>query len=171
MSRLKKQFRTQEPMLNTMRMLMAGARPLELGGRQVMIVPESLYDYSPPEEKDIAAYVGTAEMLCPACVRGTYAQDGETAEQALYRVARELGVDRSDERNYDSSQLPAPIALDELDRPESCGGCLKYFGLDPADFRRCPDDGCRDFVPGTEGPGTCVNCGHEYDDEDFESEG
>ncbi len=170
MARLNPRFRTENPVLNTMRLLEAGARPMAHQGRVVcLIVPEKLYDYSPPRDKDIAGYMGDAEMLCDDCVRTMFAQGQESAEQALDRAAREQGIRRSDERNYDSSTLPKPIALDEFEHPECCGRCLKYFGLDPADFRRCPDPNCGSFVSGTEGYGTCVNCGHEYSDADLKT--
>lgn len=170
MTRMQPKYSTEDPVLNLFRMLGAVAEPITKDGQFVgLIVPEKMRDYSPPREKDIAGYHGDAEMLCPDCVHAAYAQEGESTRQALDRVARELGIDRSDERNYDSSQLPKPIALKEFDCPQSCGSCFKLFGPDPAEFRRCPDDDCDRWVTGSEGPGTCTNCWKTYDDEDFEN--
>lgn len=170
MTRMKPKYSTNDPELNARRLLVDGARLVAMpGGGMGLIVPDSMRDYDVPDEKKIIGYTGDAEQLCIECVTKGWAQNGETAEQALTRAALEMGVDRSDERNYDSAELPKPLTIEMIEGPQQCGGCWQYFGYAPEDFRVCPDDNCPGFVTSGEGPGTCVNCGKEYDDEDFEN--
>jgi hypothetical protein len=145
-----------------------GAKPAVVNRHLVGLIIEP--DFGLPREAKIGGYQGDAEYLCINCVRETFAVGDESAEEALTRVAAERGIDRSDERNYDSSELPKPLRPGEIVRPEICGGCLTLFGPDPAEFRCCPDEDCRDWVTGASGPGECCNCGATYDDADFEEE-
>lgn len=170
MTRLNPRYSTDDPELNARRLLVDGATPVAMpNGGIGLIIPDSMRDYAVPDEKKIIGYTGDAEQLCVECVRKGWAEGDETAEQALTRAALEMGVNRSDERTYDSAELPKPLTLHMIAAPQQCGGCYEYFGLDPEDFRRCLDENCGDFVTGSEGPGTCVNCGKDYDDEDFEN--
>lgn len=156
-------------MAGAIRAILKGeAEPVVRDGRLVgLVMPE---ETGQPTEQEIIGYTGDAEQLCIECVRETFAQGDETAEQALDRVAAERGINRADERSYDSRELPKPLTLALSDKPEHCGRCLKLFGRDPKEFRRCPDDDCGDWVTGAEGEGRCVNCGKSYDDSDFEED-
>lgn len=169
MTRFKSDRQDADRLTNTFRLLTTpGVEPVVKDGQLVgLVVPDRLRDYKLPHESAIAGYMGDAEMLCVTCVQCGWADEDESAEQALTRAATQLGIDRADERNYDSRDLPKPVTFNEITKPQQCGDCLEFFGLDPEDFRRCPDEDCGDFVTGTEGPGACQNCGVEYGDKDF----
>lgn len=68
---------------------------------------------------DIAAYMYQAELLCPECTALTIEVDHPspawlTPEQILDRVAKVIGLDRRDERSFDSNEFPKVVFADQI---------------------------------------------------------
>jgi hypothetical protein len=166
MARLKPSVTTGEPVLNAMRVLAAGGGPVVRDGEVVgVIVPDSLYDYGVPPKTLITAYQGDGDYWCAECLAKAWGENGETAEQALDRAAKEKGINRRDERTYDCADLPKPCTAADFEYPEGCCNCHRPVGRDPEEFRLCPDDACGGWVPGAEGDSACLLCGTEYTEE------
>lgn len=79
----------------------------------------------------IVGYTYQAENLCTGCTRtlalrlGSFGDDlNDSTETLLDRLADVVGVDRFDERSYDSEQFPKVIFDSQVeDAEERCGGC------------------------------------------------
>lgn len=90
---------------------------------------------------DIAGYTYQADIYCPECTQ-TIAAHGledkvpqgdpwqntgtgeQSAEDLLDRWAQSLGIDRYDERSYDSDDFPKVVFDDSLlEEGEVCGNC------------------------------------------------
>lgn len=81
---------------------------------------------------DIVAYVYKAEVLCPECIvpalaGGTTFPDAETTEEILNNLAAYCfpGVDRENEKSFDSDVFPKVIFESEIEENEKCGTCGK----------------------------------------------
>jgi hypothetical protein len=84
-------------------------------------------------KSDIVAYVYQADIYCPRCILAqatnpvevVFAERaGKDAEAALDLAAQRRGINRSDERSYDSDQFPKvvfEVCGDE--EHEHCGEC------------------------------------------------
>lgn len=84
----------------------------------------------------IAGYTYQADQLCPECTRkrlgfgpGTAnPHDDLTVEERLTSIANRLGIDRDDERSFDSDDFPKVIFSHQLRcesflEHERCGDC------------------------------------------------
>ena len=79
----------------------------------------------------IVGYTYQTENLCTGCTRafalrlGNFSDDlSDSTEALLDRLAGEVGVDRYDERSYDSEQFPKVIFDSQVeDAEERCGRC------------------------------------------------
>lgn len=79
---------------------------------------------------DIVAYTYQAEQLCPTCTIETLIRDGfldHTArdvreETALDQAASRVGVNRHDERSFDSGEFPKVVFASQVEN-EACGSC------------------------------------------------
>lgn len=77
---------------------------------------------------DIVAYTYRAETLCPSCVMAAEQANAQTfqasthtdAELFLAEAAEHLGVDRMDERSFDSDEFPKVVFASQI---EECGAC------------------------------------------------
>lgn len=80
---------------------------------------------------DIVGYTYNAENLCPACVIETLIAQGEASpaardmptEDALEQIASANGIDRMDERSYDSGDFPKVIFSSQVEEGETCSNC------------------------------------------------
>lgn len=82
----------------------------------------------------IVAYTYNAETLCPRCVCGAlnigepinrdgYAYRG-VVEAGLNELAARTGIDRQDERTFDSGDFPKVVFADQIeDEHEFCDSC------------------------------------------------
>lgn len=80
---------------------------------------------------DIVAYTYSAEELCPNCTvtklggTPTDIRVAGSVEALLDRTATTLGIDREDERSFDSGDFPKVVFADQIDedhnRCDSCG--------------------------------------------------
>lgn len=103
----------------------------------------------------IPAYTANAENLCADCVFAAYEGEARAAgwdgaynyftgaEPVLDAVAAARGIDRSDERTFDSSEFPKVIFAEQLEgetcqdreceedheggHPETCAGCAQVI--------------------------------------------
>jgi hypothetical protein len=48
-------------------------------------------------------------------------------EEALHRLAVSEGIDRYDERTYDSDDFPKIIVSDQIEEDETCDKCGRYL--------------------------------------------
>jgi hypothetical protein len=84
----------------------------------------------------VVAYVFHAEILCPECTLKALPTDpGQefdgwrdatgrmTAEENLTELALAFGIDRADERSFDSDEFPKVVFSSDLGDGESCGNC------------------------------------------------
>lgn len=95
----------------------------------------------PTRATDIAGYTYKTETLCRDCTMQAVSQDarvnlpcGITIETWLDVVAARLGINRYDEREYDSSDFPKVVFTHQLDNLDhfthdcgyehGCTGCL-----------------------------------------------
>lgn len=90
---------------------------------------------------DIVAYTYRADNYCPRCIidvlptgegeafDGWALAAGATmpAEQNLAELAEAFGIDRSDERSYDSGDFPKVVFVDQVEDCEHCGSCHEPF--------------------------------------------
>lgn len=88
---------------------------------------------------DIVGYTYRAENYCPSCVRMRLADrfpvafyDTGSSGEMLDRAAAQLGIDREDERSFDSEDFPKVIFRDSAEayeaeygpvEAETCGRC------------------------------------------------
>lgn len=82
---------------------------------------------------DIVAYTYQAETLCPSCTVASYTElpiqmVDVNVEQYLDDAARLFGIDRMDERSFDSSEFPKVVFASQVDGYErfedaACMGC------------------------------------------------
>lgn len=105
-------------------------------------------------------YTFNADTYCPGCILfqvNCLAAKMEIAHRVfkpdvhstLKSWAEHLGIDMSDERSYDSSVWPKTIESGSIDRPEVCGRCAAFFGMNPNEMPWCSDCGC-----------FSIECGH-----------
>lgn len=75
---------------------------------------------------DIVAYIYRADMYCSMCiveqVTDGVVYDLNTAV-ALGALADQRGIDREDERSYDSGDFPKVVFADQIEDDEYCGAC------------------------------------------------
>lgn len=85
---------------------------------------------------DIAGYTYNAQVLCPGCtVRALEASneafqppaDSPPVEQWLDFIAVHLGINRYDEREFDSSDFPKVVFSSQVEADE-CDDCGEYLG-------------------------------------------
>lgn len=82
---------------------------------------------------DIVAYTYRADIYCPVCmVRSAIdtLNDGEPCgwgqldpEHCLTELASKLGIDREDERSFDSDDFPKVVFGSQIEENERCGRC------------------------------------------------
>jgi hypothetical protein len=78
---------------------------------------------------DIVGYSFRADLYCPNCIVRVYSgdpPDSDDTEACLNRFARDAGIDREDERTFDSDEFPKVVLFDHLhDQGERfyCGNC------------------------------------------------
>lgn len=77
---------------------------------------------------DIVGYSFNADEYCPSCTKGMFQQYAPFAptltEDVLEAAAKALGIDRQDERSYDSSEFPKVIFGSDVESDdERCGKC------------------------------------------------
>lgn len=86
---------------------------------------------------DIVAYTFNADTYCPDCIIGrvtvnpgdTHHSDPrkrDNVEALLDSLARIQGIDRTDERTYDSGDFPKVVFADQVwgnEEDEYCGSC------------------------------------------------
>lgn len=75
----------------------------------------------------IVGYTFKADTLCPAEIEKDFGGGStDDAETILDRVAVERGIDRYDERSFDSGDFPKVIFSSMVESPdERCGECGK----------------------------------------------
>ena len=78
----------------------------------------------------VVAYTYRADTYCGDCVlimlnQGDYGLPAWTTEEALDDIAERVGLDRYDERSYDSDDFPKVVFADSIGDagPEYCGRC------------------------------------------------
>jgi hypothetical protein len=82
----------------------------------------------------IVAYTYKADIYCPECIPGQLSVIGlsgmdsrgsfeETVEAFLDLLARFSGIDRHDERTFDSDDFPKVVFSVQVEEPEFCGHC------------------------------------------------
>ena len=74
----------------------------------------------------IVGYTYNAETYCENGIilaMGEYQRSDESAEHALDRIAMRRGIDRMDERSFDSDDFPKVIFASQVESPEICGSC------------------------------------------------
>lgn len=73
----------------------------------------------------IIGYTYQADTYCPGCIEGAYGDNTYSAamfpEEALDALAASAGIDRMDERSYDSEDFPKVVFHAEDD--ETCADC------------------------------------------------
>lgn len=74
---------------------------------------------------DIVGYHYKADLYCPDCILDLCSEGEEyypldTVESNLDRYAKRLGIDREDERSFDSDVFPKVIFRDQLEGSERC---------------------------------------------------
>lgn len=78
---------------------------------------------------DIVGYTYRADIWCPSCIVGCAKVWGGTlgrpddAEEMLDACAKIRGIDREDERSFDSDDFPKVIFASDVDDCEFCGEC------------------------------------------------
>lgn len=85
---------------------------------------------------DIVAYTFAADVYDVDCMKGIglarisrdnpsrYVEYKDaTTEEVLSVWAKELGIDPTDERSYDSGDFPKVVFRDQIEGEESCGAC------------------------------------------------
>lgn len=75
---------------------------------------------------DIVAYVARADLYCPTCTLrrfGGIDAHVESTESALDMAAATLGIDRQDERSFDSGLFPKVVFRDQIEPEDRCGEC------------------------------------------------
>jgi hypothetical protein len=85
-----------------------------------------MYGYGTPGDA-IVGYTYQADNHCPPCIWSMFArqasQDDHDTEAVLDTVARARGIDRYDERSFDSGDFPKVIFSSQLEDIENCGSC------------------------------------------------
>ena len=81
----------------------------------------------------IVAYTYRADTLCPTCTIDAMLTDYPESltpaardmreEDVLDQLAEYLGIDREDERMFDSDAFPKVVFLGSINKPEECGHC------------------------------------------------
>ncbi len=96
----------------------------------------------------VEAYTYNADIVCPDCIIKRFGDDIEpavvatgNAETVLDLAATARGIDRYDERSFDSGDFPKVVFGNQLnDDPdagcEHCGDCHEPLGHEPADCYR-----------------------------------
>lgn len=82
----------------------------------------------------IVAYTYRASMLCPGCIMAEFNSDGrlgDDVEAVLDWHAKMRGIDREDERSFDSGDFPKVVFADQV-----------------SDFERFEDAACMDCGEG-----------------------
>lgn len=81
---------------------------------------------------DIVGYSYQADIHCPPCIVDIFRSQGRTkvaptsigVEAALNHAAQLEGVNREDERSFDSAEFPKVIFGSQVESSdERCGGC------------------------------------------------
>jgi hypothetical protein len=75
---------------------------------------------------DIVAYTYRAENLCPHCIMAKFNSDGRLGtdvETVLDWHAGVSGIDRGDERTFDSGDFPKVVFGSQIESDERCNGC------------------------------------------------
>jgi hypothetical protein len=79
----------------------------------------------------IVGYTYAADTYCTGeCVTDAMevASSPDPTECVLDQVAQERGIDRMDERSFDSDHFPKVVFGKSVDEPEQCGGCGVEIG-------------------------------------------
>lgn len=71
---------------------------------------------------DIVGYTFNADVYHGECLPLT-GPGSESVEDVLDQLARDRGIDRYDERSYDSGDFPKVILDSMIEGPEYCGEC------------------------------------------------
>lgn len=86
---------------------------------------------------DIIGYTFRADTYCPECINDALPTgEGEpydgwgvasgvrsSPEDLLNETALAFGIDRNDERTFDSDDFPKVIFVSQVEDHETCGGC------------------------------------------------
>lgn len=77
---------------------------------------------------DIVAYTFKADIICPACITKETNPTAtpsiwNSVEDMLDATASSQGIDRYDERSYDSGTFPKVVFADMIEDAEYCGDC------------------------------------------------
>lgn len=126
---------------------------------------------------DIEAYMYQADLYCGVDVlqqvMSRYAPndpwiDGASIEDQLNRYAERLGINRSDERTFDSEDYPKVVLSQHLNEPDDCGdgtfvarfdhcgSCGDCLGHDPSDC--AIDTDAPEHTEYPHQPGTLYDC-------------
>lgn len=81
---------------------------------------------------DIVGYAYKADLYCPDCILDLCSEGEEYdpragTEENLDRYAERLGIDREDERSFDSDVFPKVVFRDQLEGSERCS-CGEQLG-------------------------------------------
>jgi len=82
---------------------------------------------------DVVAYTFQADIHCPKCIGRMFGPTfGKPTEDVLTMRARKLGVDRMDERTFDSGDFPKIIFSSDANNGghEHCGTCRDCIAHD-----------------------------------------
>lgn len=75
----------------------------------------------------IVGYTFQADILCPSCtVKKLFDEDTSelgSPEMLLNFAAERVGIDRTDERSFDSDDFPKVIFAVQVEEDERCGDC------------------------------------------------
>lgn len=74
----------------------------------------------------IVGYTFQAEVLCTTCTYDAWLADYDPwrgPECEMDRMAESLGIDRNDERTFDSGDFPKVVFACQVEGPEPCGKC------------------------------------------------
>ena len=91
---------------------------------------------------DIVGYTYAADTYCPDCIADAFRPDDGVertyadTEAVLDDAARDRGIDRQDERSYDSDDFPKVIFADGVQEPsdgDRCGACGEPIGWEEVD--------------------------------------
>lgn len=73
---------------------------------------------------DIVAYTYAADIHCPECISEMFGGSIlDSTDSVLDRAARAAGIDRDDDRSFDSDDFPKIVFCDQIEQTEYCGTC------------------------------------------------
>lgn len=85
---------------------------------------------------DIVGYTYNADIYCPDCIAEMFSPPGGyrrlcSYETILDRAAAAMGVNREDERSFDSDHFPK-VVFEDMAEDDRCGNCGGHL-TDPED--------------------------------------